>query len=69
MRKIILINQSIIEKHIMIDLLFYNINELLMRLNMNLIYNLVILYSSKLYSITSLSAKTFLILLKNYLDQ
>ena len=63
------INQLIIEKYIMIDLSFYNINKLLMKSNMNFIYNLIIFYSSKLYSIISLLMKTFLILLKNYLNQ
>ena len=69
MQKIILVNQLIIRKYIMIDLSFYNINELSMRSNMNLAYNLIIFYSSELYSITSLSIKTFFILLKNYLNQ
>ena len=67
-RKIILINQLIIGKYIMIDLSFYTINELSMRSNMNLVYNLIILYSSKLHSITLLSIKAFLILLKNYFN-
>ena|SRR5947207_479251 len=69
MRKTILINQSIAKRHITIDLLSYNINELSMRSNMNLIYNLIIFCFSKLCSTTLLSMKTFLILLKNYLDQ
>src|SRR5436190_1117127 len=68
-RKIILINQLIIGKYIMIDLSFYNINELSMRSNMNLVYNLVTFCSSKLYSTTLLLMKTFLILLKNYFNQ
>ena len=68
-RKIMFINQLITERYITIDLSSYNINKLSMRSNINLVYNLIILCSSKLYSIISLSMKTFLILLKNYLNQ
>ena len=68
-RKTMLVNQLIAERHITINLSSYNINELSMRSNTNLAYNLVIFYSLELHSITSLSMKTFFILFKNYLNQ